>query len=78
MQVIQMASIPPTSCKKVKILDFFMPYLYIAKRGLFRKISADPLLLFLFYCSLDLFICIIVWYIISQQSLRSYSVHKSL
>ena len=33
----------PTSCKKVKILDFFMPYLSIAKRGLFRKISAGPL-----------------------------------
>lgn len=38
-----MASTPPTSCKKVKILDFFMPYLSIAKRGLFRKISAGPL-----------------------------------
>ena len=53
-------------------------YLYIAKRGLFRKISANPLLPFLFYCSLDLFICIIVWYIISQQSLQSYSVHRFL
>ena len=63
MQVIQMASIPPTSCKKVKILDFFMPYLYIAKRGLFRKISVSPL----FTVS-----------IISQQSLRSYSVHRFL
>ena len=43
MQVIQMASIPPASCKKVKILDFFMPYLYIVTRGLFRKVSAGPL-----------------------------------
>ena len=60
MQVIQMASIPPASCKKVKILDFFMPYLCIVKRGLLRKVLPVLFLLFLFYCSLDLFICMIV------------------